>query len=97
VLNGIGGRTIAEAKERMSYAEAQDWAEYIERRGSINLGKRMEYGFALVGMLISRATGGKATMKDFMPHSNAVSDYENEEVASPSTVLAFFKRFKKKG
>ena len=68
MLNGVGGRTVAEAKERMSFAEALDWQTYIERRGSLNLGMRMEAGFALLAAMISRANGGTATVDDFMPH-----------------------------
>lgn len=66
--NGIGGRTVAEAKDRLSHAEALDWADYVERRGTLNLGLRLEAGFALIAWTINRALGGKAEMHDFMPH-----------------------------
>lgn len=68
MLNGVGGRTIAEAKSRMSYAEAIDWAAYIKQRGALNQGMRIEAGFALLAMMLSRVHGGKAEMADFMPH-----------------------------
>lgn len=58
VLHGIGGRTIAEAKERLSYAEALDWYEYIARRGSLNWGTRLEGGFALLAYFIANKVSG---------------------------------------
>lgn len=68
VLHGIGGCTIAEAKERLTYEEALSWFAFINKRGSLNDGMRLEGGFALIAMMISRAMGGKAEMADFMPH-----------------------------
>lgn len=68
MLAGVGGRTIAEAKQRISYAEAQDWAEFIRRRGSLHVGLRLEQGFAMLRAAINNALGGSATMRDYMPH-----------------------------
>ena len=68
MLNGVGGASVAEAKERISYAEALQWQAYVEKRGTINLGLRLEVGFALLAWTINRALGGKAEMSDFMPH-----------------------------
>jgi hypothetical protein len=65
---GIGGCTVDELKARMSYAEALGWQEYVSRRGSLNIGMRLEAGFALIAMVINRALGGHATLADFMPH-----------------------------
>lgn len=48
--------------------EVAAWASYMQRRGSLNLGLRIEAGFALVAVQINRALGGKAKLKDFMPH-----------------------------
>lgn len=67
MLNGIGGATIKEAKERMTLQEFFDWSEYIKRRGSLDLGNRTEYGFALVAQVVNNAAGGKAKMTDFLP------------------------------
>jgi hypothetical protein len=72
VLNGVGGRTVEEAKGRMSYAEALQWREFLERRGTVHLGMRLEAGFALIALSINRAIGGKAKIKDFMPHLEEV-------------------------
>jgi hypothetical protein len=68
VLAGVGGWTVEEAKERMSYAEALDWQAYIAKRGSLHVGLRLEAGFALIAWSINRALGGTAEITDFMPH-----------------------------
>lgn len=70
MLNGIGGRTIHEAKLRMSYEEFMAWRAYIYKRGSLNIGLRVERGFALISTVVNRAAGGKAEMEDFMPHAD---------------------------
>lgn len=70
MLNGIGGNTIYEAKERLSHDEFMAWRAYIGKRGSLNVGSRVERGFALVATIVSRAVGGKAKMEDFMPHAD---------------------------
>lgn len=68
VLHGIGGRTIAEAKERMTHTEALSWQAYIQKRGSLNIGRRLESAAGLLAMVINRSVGGKAKMEDFMPY-----------------------------
>jgi len=69
VLNGIGGCTIEEAKERLTFAEAQSWAAYLRKRGSLHVGMRLEFGFALLASTINHALGGHATVLDYMPHA----------------------------
>ena len=68
-MNGIGGQTVAEAKERMTYSEALLWSAFIKKRGTIHIGMRLENSTAVLAFLINRAVGGKAEMSDFMPHS----------------------------
>ncbi len=67
-MNGIGGATVAEAKERVPYSEALMWSAFIKKRGSLNVGMRLENGFALLAVMINRAMGGNAKMAQFMPH-----------------------------
>ncbi|MCI9875269.1 MULTISPECIES: hypothetical protein [Pseudomonas] len=68
MLNGVGGRTIAEAKERMTYQEALAWGRYIDRYGSLHTGRRLEASSAMVALQTHRLGGGLAEMLDFMPH-----------------------------
>lgn len=67
MLNGIGGRTVAEAKERISAQEFSQWCAYIRKRGALNIGTRVELGFALLASTVVRANGGKAKIEDFLP------------------------------
>lgn len=69
-MNGIGGSTVAQAKENVSYSEAMMWSAYIRKRGTLNLGLRVENGFAIIATMLNRALGGKASMEDFMPHAD---------------------------
>ena len=76
MLAGVGGRTVAEAKERLSFDEARAWSAYMERRGSLHVGMRLEYGFALLATIVNRALGGKANLRDFMPHADQPNTIE---------------------
>ncbi len=69
MLNGIGGRTIAEAKECMSQSEAVAWSRYIRRYGSLNTGTRIEQSIALLCVALLRSQGVEADIKNFMPHT----------------------------
>lgn len=59
---------MAEAKERLSYAEFLAWAAYRRKYGTLHPGMRLEHAAALVATVVNRMGGGKAEMKDFMPH-----------------------------
>ncbi|MBX7275486.1 hypothetical protein K2E96_26760 [Pseudomonas sp. ERGC3:05] len=67
MLNGIGGRTIAEAKANLTYNEALSWMAYLEQSGTANLGLRIERGFALLATILNNVHGGKANFDDFLP------------------------------
>lgn len=45
MLNGVGGRTIAEAKMNMTNAEVSQWVAFVNKRGSLNIGRRIEQAF----------------------------------------------------
>lgn len=64
----MGGRTIAEAKERLSYQETLAWEQYLVRHGSLHLGRRLEASSATVAWQVHRLGGGTAELADFMPH-----------------------------
>ncbi|WP_109512778.1 phage tail assembly protein T [Pseudomonas ovata] len=68
VLNGVGGRTIAEAKATISYAELLDWVAYRDKHGSLNPMPRQEVSAAIIAHQINRSNGGKADLYDFMPN-----------------------------
>lgn len=69
---GIGGRTIAEAQQRMSYPEFARWVAYRRKRGPLNLGLRVDRGAAVLAQLYAptkykREGGGRFRLSDFMP------------------------------
>lgn len=71
-MNGIGGRTIAEAKRRLTYGEFVTWMKYRQQRGSLNVGMRIERGSALLATLYANANAkdGGYRIYDFMPHED---------------------------
>jgi len=78
VLHGIGGRTVLETKNRLTYAEAMDWYVYLRRRGSLNLGNRLEHGFAMLATVLTRIHGGEVEMEAFMPYESALAQAEED-------------------
>lgn len=69
-MNGIGGRTIAEAQANLSHSEFLVWMKYRQKRGSLNLGMRIERGSALLATLYanSKSKNGGYQLHDFAPH-----------------------------
>lgn len=71
VLHGIGGRTIAEAVHRISYPEFLRWCAFRRKRGSLNLGMRLEEGFAmLASVYVNMKSRVKYSRYDFMDHDD---------------------------
>ena len=74
VINGIGGRTIAEAQEAMSLSEYRLWMKYRQKYGSLNAMMRIEWGAALISSMIANVNRGKNSppfdLTDFAPHIN---------------------------
>lgn len=72
VLSGIGGRTIAEAQERVSFSEFQSWVKYKQKRGSFNIGMRIEESIAVLAALYanSKTKNGGYKRYDFMDHKD---------------------------
>ena len=72
VLCGIGGKTIEEAQNNISYEEFTSWIAYRNRRGSLHVGMRVENSMALIAQMIAnryRSENTPAyTIYDFAPH-----------------------------
>lgn len=85
MLNGIGGRTVEEAKERMTDHEFGMWCKYIRKRGTLNLGTRLELGVALLATAVKTSAGQKAKLEDFLPKR------EEDKLAGIEDVLAVLK------
>ncbi|HBQ6206013.1 phage tail protein [Klebsiella pneumoniae] len=73
-MNGIGGRTIAEAQERMSLREFQVWVKYRNKYGQLNVMMRTEWGASLVASVLANINKAKNAppfkLSDFAPHIN---------------------------
>lgn len=87
MLNGIGGRTIEEAKERLSHAEFVSWCAYIQKRGPLDIGSRIEHGFAMLAYVTTASMGGKKKFEDFLPKR----DQEEQKPASIDDVFSLIK------
>ncbi|EMJ9286683.1 phage tail protein [Klebsiella michiganensis] len=76
-MNGIGGRTIAEAQERISLREFQVWVKYRNKYGPLNVMMRTEWGASLVASVLANINKSKNSppfkISDFAPHINEVS------------------------
>lgn len=91
MLNGVGGRTIAEAKENISHREAIAWSQYRNKHGSLHLGQRIELSIALLAVALFKSQGLKAELKDFMPNA----EKPVEKFADIGEVFGLFKKLKK--
>jgi hypothetical protein len=101
VSAGVGGKTIAEAKRNMSFAEARQWVAYVRKRGPLNTSRHIEWGFSLLASLICTGNkitiaGQKPTQKTFMPYSYPAESGGDVE-GSITDVFNLFKRLKKNG
>lgn len=94
VLNGVGGATVEEAQWSMSHAEALNWMGFIQRRGTLNLGLRMEAGFALLawllckGFKIKKEGGASFKLEEFAPHLGEFDLEEEEELTLLKAIKA---------
>ncbi len=72
MLNGIGGRTIAEAKARLSIAEFREWQRYRQKYGCLNPMLRTEWSAGLLASVMANMWRGSQTppfrLTDFTPH-----------------------------
>ncbi len=80
-MNGIGGRTVAEAKANMSHEEATMWTAYITKRGSLNVGRRLEWAGALLAVKLDAASRVRSKMSDYMQYEFPPSEDNSIEAA----------------
>lgn len=67
---GVGGRTIAEAKQNMSYDEFVAWCKYRSLQGGLNIGLRVDRAVsrALAVYFNAMSKGKKLKPHDFSPY-----------------------------
>ena len=74
-LAGIGGNTIHQVKTNLTMAEIKQWAEYRRRRGSLNIGRRMDQAAGnIIAMNMNKNLRAEDWVEplEFMPHEDDV-------------------------
>lgn len=86
-MAGVGGRTVAEAKARLTYAEVRMWELYRIEHGPLSPLMRskleiehMHFAGAQICTTIARSAGAKnLKIADFMPALPWLAEPEQEE------------------
>lgn len=75
MLAGVGGRTIAEAQERISVEEFRRWVHYRNLRGSFHVGQRVEWAVSVLCAMYGNVHRTEGTpifgVHDFATHHDA--------------------------
>lgn len=87
MLAGVGGRTVEEAQERMTYVEYIAWAEYAKKHGSFNLGVRIEDGFALLASVLAQLKGKRLTPDHFKPKREKIEEQQQPDIMAVFNML----------
>jgi hypothetical protein len=95
-LCGIGGKTVEEAKQNISYAEFVDWCRYRAKWGSLNLGMRVDRAVAHAMRLYFNAHSKTANLKhpDLSPFDEAAR--RGVDVDSPDEMFALLSSLARK-
>ena len=73
---GIGGKTVSELRQNMSFDELNTWMAYRQKHGPLHLGLRVDRGFAQVSYILSKAHfKGRPKMIDFMPYADRTQTF----------------------
>ncbi|SDS41832.1 hypothetical protein [Pseudomonas prosekii] len=84
-MNGIGGRTIAEAQENLTYPEFLVWMKFRQKRGSLHPGMRVETALARFQAFYANVKLPKDALRlhqeDFAPHMDPRVESLDEAVA----------------
>lgn len=74
-LAGIGGNTIHQVKNNLTMLEINQWAAYRSRRGSLNIGRRVEQAAAnIIAMNINKGLKTEDWVEplEFMPNEDDI-------------------------
>lgn len=72
-MHGIGGNTVAQAKETLTVTEVRRWAAYVGRYGSLNVAKRVAESSGVVAFVVAKSMAdpkraGSIKLEHFIPH-----------------------------
>lgn len=82
-LAGIGGNTIHQVKTNLTMVEINQWAEYRSRRGSLNVGRRIEQAAAnIIAMNINKGLKVENWVEplEFMPNEDDVVESFEDQI-----------------
>lgn len=82
-LAGIGGNTIHQVKNNLTMLEINQWAEYRQRRGSLNIGRRVEQASAnIIAMNINKGLKHENWIEplEFMPNEDDVIESFEDQI-----------------
>ncbi len=74
-LAGIGGNTVHQVKNNLTMLEINQWAAYRSRRGSLNIGRRVEQAAAnIIAMNINKGLKAEDWVEplEFMPNEDDI-------------------------
>lgn len=82
-LAGIGGNTIHQVKNNLTMLEINQWAEYRQRRGSLNIGRRVEQAAAnIIAMNINKGLKHENWVEplEFMPNEDDIIESFEDQI-----------------
>lgn len=82
-LAGIGGNTIHQVKNNLTMLEINQWAEYRQRRGSLNIGRRVEQASAnIIAMNINKGLKHENWVEplEFMPNEDDIIESFEDQI-----------------
>lgn len=65
---------------------------YVRQTGTLNLGTRIEQGFALLATVLNRVNGGKAELSDFLPNRGTEPE---QDVATADDIMRLLQSVKR--
>lgn len=89
MLNGIGGKTIAEAKENLTYEEFLSWCKYREIFGCLNPVVTLDRRVGELAYITQAVYGGKAQYSDFVPSYGIEEISESPEETLKQAMMEF--------
>lgn len=82
-LAGIGGNTIHQVKNNLTMLEINQWAAYRNRRGSLNIGRRVEQASAnIIAMNINKGLKHEDWVEplEFMPNEDDIVESFKDQI-----------------
>nr|WP_024645842.1 hypothetical protein [Pseudomonas syringae] len=69
--------------------------DFEQNNGSLDMGERLDHGFALVSMMVNWSAGGKAKYSDFLPKQAHAEEQQVED--DPQAALQLLTKMFKAG